>query len=154
VRLGSTRIEELPPGPFVFLVGAVGGVLQVIPEFLSEYFGIASALSGQLVVNLAAIVLWWTAVRRRRSSVWWTAWHLTLALALAQVLAVLLSLAIVNVRVPLADLVWPMLTALLGLSPIRFLGSAVLVAVGRLLPGSGTLARPRAPTPNDPAAVT
>jgi hypothetical protein len=34
----------------------------------------------------------------------------------------------------------PLLTAVLGMSPFRFLGALALVAMGRLLPGSGKLA--------------
>jgi hypothetical protein len=72
----------------------------------------------------AAILVGWVAVRRRRYSIWWTAWHLSLALAVADLLQMGLGFADASILVR---------------SPFRFLGSAVVVAFARLLWGNDPL---------------
>ena len=138
MRLGLNDIERLTPAPFILFVGATGGVLQNLPSMWGRE-SIAIALVTQVGVDGAAVLLWWAAVRRRRFSVWRTAWHLMLALDLSHVISFLLALSSIGMHFK-ASWAIPLLTAVLGMSPFRFLGALALVAMGRLLPGSGKLA--------------
>jgi hypothetical protein len=138
MRLDLNEIERLPPAPFILFVGATGGVLQALPSIWGRDH-IAIGLVTQVGVQGAALLLWWVAVRRRRFSVWRTALHLMLALDLAHVIGLLLSLSSVGMQFK-ASWATPLLSAVLGMSPFRFLGALALVAMGRLLPGSGKLA--------------
>ena len=102
----ALAVEELAPARFILLVGAVGGVLQSIPVFFHGSTNVASARLAQLVVVLgvsllwwtAAALLWWIAVQRRRFSIWRTAWEVTLALALADLLVSALSLVVASIE--------------------------------------------------------
>jgi hypothetical protein len=171
MRLRPTQLEELAPAPFIVIVGLAGGVLQGIPRFFLGNGSNAEARSAQLVVVGAfsllwwagAFLLWWAAVRRRRFSVWKTAWHLTLALSLAQLLDLALGLVVASIETNgaiVTALIHAPLSAsssslvlVLILGPIRFLGSALLVAFGRQLPERGSPTAPRPLTSTDPEAV-
>ena len=171
MRLSPTQLEELAPAPFILIVGLAGGVLEGIPRFFLGNGSSAEGRSAQLVVVGAfsllwwagAFLLWWAAVRRRRFSIWKTAWHLTLALSLAQLLDLSLALVVASIETkgayvealmhaPLSMSLSNLLLVLI-LSPIRFLGSALLVAFGRQLPERGSPNTPRPLTSTDPKAV-
>ena len=170
MRCRPTQLEELAPAPFIVVVGLVGGVLQGMPRFFLGNGSSTEARSAQLVIVAAfsvlwwagALLLWWVAVRRRRFSIWKTAWHLTLALSLAEVLDLALALAAASIQTKgaiveaLVHAPLSMSLSSLGLvlfrSPIRFLGSALLVAFGRQLPERDNPAAPR-PLSSHPQAL-
>lgn len=156
MRLVPTQIEELSSTSFVLIVGMTFGVLQTVRELPGLQTTVAGPLLVQLILTLAAVFVWWAAVRRRRFSVWWAAWHLVLAWDLADVLAVGATVARfrVHIHTPWLDVIENTFSPLLVLSPIRFLKSAVLLAVGRLLPGSAKLVDSRPLAPNDSTAVS
>src|SRR5262249_34174662 len=89
---------------------------------------------------------------RRRFSVWKTAWHVTLALALADGIDTLLAYALASIETKgayveaLGRADWSAVAApvviLLIKSPIRFVGSAMLIALGRGLPRGGGVEAP------------
>ena len=171
MRLSPTQLEELAPAPFIITVGVGGGVLQGIPHFFLGNGSSTTARPAQLAIVgvfsllwwAGAFLLWWAAVRRRRFSIWKTAWHLTLALSLAQLLDQALGLVVASIETKGAiveALIHAPLSAsssglvlVLILSPIRFLGSALLVAFGRQLPERGSPTTPRPLTSTDPEAV-
>jgi hypothetical protein len=167
-----TQIEELTPAPFILLVGFVGGVLQGVPHFIVGTSTSTDARIVQMVVFdvlsvlwwAAALLLWWVAVRRQRYSVWSTAWHVTLALVLADVLG--LALGYVNAsietngaflealaRAPVSFSTSGLVVVLIR-CPIRYLGSALVVFLGRRLPGHTNSAGPRPSMSTDPKAIT
>ena len=156
-----TKIEALSATPFILVVGLVGGVLQGIPHF---FLGSSSRTDMRIVQMIvfdvisvlwwaAVLFLWWLAVRRRRYSVWTIAWHVTLALVLADVLG--LALGYLNaaietngafvealVRAPLSFSTSGLVVVLVR-CPIRFLGTALVVYLGRNLPGQSNPVSPR-----------
>jgi hypothetical protein len=166
-----TQIEELSPAPFILLVGLVGGVLQGVPHFI---VGISDSTNGRIVQMVvfdlisvlwwtAALLLWWVAVRRRQFSVWSTAWHVTLALVLADVLGLALGYVDAAIRTngaflealaraPLSFSTSGLIVVLIR-CPIRFLGSALVVFLGRRLPGHANPVAPRASMSTDSEAV-
>ena len=173
MRLLSTQIEELAPLRFILAVALAAGGLDSIPTFFSGHGNSAGGRSIQLVAVAAISVLWlaagmfllWGAVRRRSYSVWRIAWHLTLALALGDVLAFALTFAAASidtqgayvtayVHAPLSVTVPGLLAPTLLRSPIRFLGWAAAVALGRLWLGSARPFAPRSLTSRDREAVT
>ena len=163
-----TKIEALATAPFILVVGSVGGVLQGIPHF---FLGSSSRTDMRIVQMVAfdvisvlwwaaALLLWWVAVRRRRYSVWSTAWHVTLALVLADVLGLALGYLDASIetngafvealaRAPLSFSTSGLVVVLIR-CPIRFLGSALVVYLGRQLPGHTSPVAPRA----NPKAAT
>lgn len=163
-----TQIEELSPAPFVLLVGFVGGVLQGIPHFFLASSSSRDARIVQMVVFdvisvlwwAAALLLWWVAVRRRQFSVWSTALQVTLSLVLADVLGLALGYLDASIetngafleaiaRAPLSFSTSGFVVVLIR-CPVRFLGSALVVFLGRRLPG---LAVPRPSMSTDREAV-
>lgn len=172
VRLLSTRFEELAPTRFVLVVGFAAGVLQGVPTLLVGNTSSTGTRSIHLVVAAttvlwwcAAVLLWWAAVRRRRVSVWRTAWHVMLGWALGDMLASALAFVAASIdthgafvsayahaslSATLPGLVVPTILR----SPIRFLGSAMLIAFGRYLLRSAAPFAPHSLTPRDPEAVT
>jgi hypothetical protein len=152
VRLTLSQIEEPAPTPFVLLVGMIGGVLQSIPS-LATQGSTAGALVASLIVGVAAVGLWWVSVRRRRFSVWRTAWHLTLALDLAHMLALSFVLVRIPGKLPVSwlDTSETILMTVVALSPLRFSAATVLLAFGRMLPGSGLPVVPQPLAPSHPA---
>jgi hypothetical protein len=172
MRVLPTQIEQLPPAPFILGVSLAGGVLQGIPGFFLEHTDGTGARVAQLVVAVgisvvwwaAAVLLWWTTVRRRQFSIWKTAWHVTLALALADVLGLALGYVSASiethgafvealVHAPLSASTSGLSFIVLIRSPIRFLGAAMVIALGRRLPGSGGLVDHRPLASADPEAV-
>lgn len=155
----STGLEDLSPGRFILLVAVIGGVLHSYPGSYLEQATARTIVALAIVTDAAAVLLWWIAVRRRRFSVWKTALHVMLALDLADALALLLSIAMLSLDVRehlLSTLVQQPLSTSLGelvppyvvVSAIRFVGAAVLVAIGRRLPGSRqSIAEQRGPMP-------
>jgi len=138
VRLDPNAVEKIGPVPFVLFVAVVGGGLQSAGEFAPK--NAAGALGAFLILNCAAVVLWWVSVRRRRWSVWSTACQLALALGLAQIISfalVIPRLVPADVHLQWLDVSKTELFTQLWLSPIRFVAASLLVAFGRLLPGSG-----------------
>lgn len=167
-----TQIEQLAPASFILVVGMAGGALRGIPPFfLPTTDGTGAHVAQFVVVALAsalwwaaAILLCWTSARRRGFSTWTTAWHVTLGLALADVLGLALGYAFASIishgAFVDALLHAPSSAALsnLGLilirSPVRFLGAAMLIALGRQLPGTGSPVVPRPLAATDPEATT
>jgi len=153
MRRIATQIEALEAAPFILLLGLVGGALQGIPHFLFDGVcapgpRLAVLLVGGISAVLwwtAALFLWWIAVRRRRWSLWTTAAHVTLGLALADVLTSALGMvaASIDTNGRLAELIardlWNVAEANLVLpllrSPLWFFGAVVAVALGRHLSG-------------------
>jgi hypothetical protein len=173
MRVLPSQIEQLAPAPFILGVSLAGGVFQGIPGFFLGNTGGTGARAAQIVVAVgisvmwwaAAALLWWAAVRRRQFSTWKSAWHVTLALALADVLGLALGYAAASIETHGAFVEAlihaPLSTSSSGLSfivlirsPIRFLGAALLIALGRRLPGSGGLVDHRRLASADPEAVT
>lgn len=161
MRSPATVAEELAPVPFVLLAGGAGGIMLGASALPVVQESTASAIVVRLLLGLIMILVWWAGVRRRRFSVWRTAWHLMLAWDVAHVLGLLLVVAIVGARGDMrAGTPWPesvgiVLSALIVLSPVRFMMSAALVARGRRsLPGSGGPVVPESLTPSDHAAAT
>jgi hypothetical protein len=137
-RLGLNELEKIAAVPFILFAGLVGGGLQSLGEFARNGTG---ALVAFFIVIGAAVVLWWASVRRRRYSVWRAAFHLTVAMALSQVISFALVVPRTahaeGVQIDWLNAIEQVLWVQLALSPIRFIGAALLVALGRLLPGSG-----------------
>jgi hypothetical protein len=151
VRSLLDQVEGLSPTRFVLFIGAVGGVLQSIPVFFHGTTNVATARVGQIVLVLgihllwwtAAALLWWLAVQRNRFSIWLTALHVTLALALADLLVAALSLVAASIethgeivdalrRAPSTAMIGPFGPTLLR-SPLWFVEALVLLALGRLV---------------------
>ncbi len=172
MRRLSRHIECLAPAPFMLLIGAVGGVIQGIPRFFLGSAGRTGAHLGEFVLVAvasvlwwaAALLLWWIAVRRRRWSIWKTAGHVTVGLALANVLDIALATVVASIetngvfagaiaRAPLT-FASPNLVLVLIRSPLWFLGSAMLLALGRHLAGGEHLAAPSQSQSSHPEAVT
>jgi hypothetical protein len=153
MRRIAAQVEALSAVRFVLLVGLVGGALQGMPRFLLSGTAAPGAhLAGLLVVGVSAVFsltaaafLWWIAVRRRRWSLWTTAAHVTLGLALADVLASALGMVAgsIDTNGRLAQLIardpWNFASSSLVLplmrSPLWFFGAATTVALGRHLSG-------------------
>lgn len=169
MRFFATQLEALAPASFIIVVGLAGGVLQGVPSFFfqstsSVHVAQVAALAVISVLWWAAAVLfWWIAVRRRRYSIWKTAWHVTLAWALADVLELGLDLVHTSIqtkgafveavaRTPL-DFALTNLELILIRSAVRFLGAVILVALGRQLPGSDNHVAPQPSTSTNPEAI-
>jgi hypothetical protein len=152
VPLVAEPIEQLSATAFVLTVGLAFGVLQTVRGLVSNSPYVETVIALQVIIMLSAGFVWWAAVRRRRFSVLRAALHLVLAWDFADVLSATLTLAPLRdqIHMPLRDLVENVLSPYLVLSPIRYVPLAVLVAVGRLLPGSGRLIDSRVVTPGDP----
>lgn len=150
VRAFIRSMEVLAPGQFILLVGFGAGLLQGVPAFLlagstANRAILAVTFAGLSLLSLAgAVLVWWIAVHRRQFSYWRTAWHLTLALALGDLLAAALALVdafnqsngeyiSLYVNAPLSTTMPSLLAPILLRSPFRLLGSALLVALGRSL---------------------
>jgi len=149
VRLSLSRLEELTAVPYILFVGMTWGVLVILPSFAAPTGrpGFVTALLVGAATGGGAVLLWWASVRRRRFSVWASALHATLALALADAVAMALGLSFAHapgeipatVRVLSRHNLMLTFEVILALSPVRFVAAAVLLAFGRLLPGSGRL---------------
>ena len=95
MRRITSHIERLAAPPFILLVGLVYGAIQGVPRFwLSGGVGTGLHLAQFVIVGVtsvlwwtAALLLWWISVRRRGWSLWTTAAHVTLGLALGDVLS-------------------------------------------------------------------
>mgnify|MGYP006137182865 CR=1 FL=1 len=90
VRATLRRIETLAPVPFVLLVAIVAGLLRSVGS-IAQPRGLA-ALGLGLLLAAAAGILWWVAVRRRQHSLWSIALQLTIAIALADLIALTIVL--------------------------------------------------------------
>lgn len=172
MRRIAAHIEALAAIPFILLLGLVGGAIQGIPRFFLGGTGASGPHFAQFLVVAISAVLWWTAalllwwvsVRRRRWSLWRTAAHVTLGLALADVLTSALGMVIASigtsgmfattiVREPLtfasSNLVLPLVR-----SPLWFLGAAMAVALGRHLSGGQRTVAASQSTATPPDPVT
>jgi hypothetical protein len=142
-------LENLTPGQFILLVGLGAGILRGVPGFLlpgsiaKPAAAVAMAALSLLALS-GAVLVWWIAVHRRRFSWWKTAWHLTLALALGDLLGFAMAFVDASMQsngefissyftAPLSTTMPGLLAPTLLRSPIRFLGSALLIALGRSL---------------------
>jgi hypothetical protein len=145
VNIVPAAIEKLEPVPFVLLGGAVYAVLEAISSSAVAQRSVASQLVLMILLDLAMVFFLWAGVRRRRFSVWWSAWQLTLAWDLGNAWSSLIVLQMFDVRLKMSwlDFVENLLSVILALSVFRFVEAAAAVAIGRLLPGSGTAAAPR-----------
>jgi hypothetical protein len=169
VRLLTARLEKLPPTQFILLVGLAAGVLDGVPTLLvgntssagTRPIHLLAVAATTVLWWCAAVLLWWVAVRRRRVSVWKTAWHVMLGWALGDVLALALAFVAASidthggfvnayVHAPLSATLPGLVGPTLLRSPIRFLGSAVLVAFGRYLLRSAGPSTPHSLTSGDP----
>ncbi len=172
MRRITARAEQLAAAPFVLLVGLGGGAVRGVPRLLLGGTGEVDSRAALAVVLGAATVLWWTAalllwwiaVRRRRWSVWRTATHLTLGLALADVLTTSLGMVAASIgtngmfaeaamRDPMA-IALPNLVLTLIQLPMWFVGSVVAVALGRHLTGVEQGSAASRPTATEPGTVT
>ncbi len=153
MRRIATQIEALEAVRFILLLGLVGGALQTIPRFLLDGMSAPGPrLAGLLIGGISAVLwwtaamfLWWIAVRRQRWSLWTTAAHVTLGLALADVLTSALAMVAtsINTNGRFAELIardsWNIAESNLVLpllkSPLWFLGAVVAIALGRHLSG-------------------
>ena len=148
MRAILTRPEEIGSLRFILLVGLAAGLLPAIPRFLFANTTVSGApLVVAFIINLVwwagAFLVLWIAIRRRQSSIWRVACDLTLALALGDVLELGLSLVVSSIQTkgaivePFArtgvDVALTNLELILIRSPIRFMASAMLIALGRYL---------------------
>ena len=149
MRRLAAQIEELSAVRFIVVIGLVGGAVQGVPRFfLTSSRGLALlpfVLIGLTAVLLwtAALVMWWVAVRRRRWSLLATATHITLGLAIADLLTDALSLVISSIEsqgviaTALMQQPWTFISSNLLVTAIRcpvwFVAAAVTVAIGRHL---------------------
>lgn len=147
----SARIEALEPGRFVLLIGLVAGAIQGMPRVVvsgadSSRFRIAPFLPIGITAAhwwTTVLLVWWIAVRRRQSSLWATAVHLTLAWVIADTLAAALGMLAASVdthgafAVAIADHLESVIISNLTLTLLRslpwFLGAALAIALGRSL---------------------
>lgn len=145
------QIEALGATHFILLVGLIAGAIQGVPRlFLGNTEAAPSWLILLPVVGAtealswtAALLLWWIAVRRRQSSLWVIAAHVTLGLALADLLAAALGVVVASINThgkfaaiiahQPGNFIFSNLTFTLLRSPLWFLGSALLIAIGRHL---------------------
>lgn len=172
MRQIATHIEGLAAAPFMLLVGLIGGALQGIPHLMLGGTGGAGPRVTQIVVIgvgtvlwwTAALLLWWIAVRRRRWSLWMTATHLTLGLALAYLLKTALGMVAASIdthgrfaealiRDPLAIAI-PNLVLTIIQIPLWFFGAVTAVALGRHLTGGRQVVAASRSTATPPEAVT
>lgn len=164
MRRLSTYIVGLAPASFSVLVGAVAGVLQGTPLFFVGSTDSTHRHIGQFVFLAitsalwwtAVLLLWWVAVRRRRWTIWKTAGHVTVGLALATMLDMALAAVVASIetkgvfaeavaRAPLMFASSNLVIACIR-TPLWFFGSAILVALGRHLIGGENLIVP-SPSP-------
>lgn len=164
MRALLVQLEQLAPPHFVLAVAGIGAILQGMPSVLLPHTAVA-ALSTAILMGVAAILLWWVAVRRRQFSVWRMAWQLVVALALADTLALGLSLALASIQThgdvaqhlletPVSTFLGAFVPPLLILGGVRFLLAAALLSLGRLLPGSGRVVDAASPAWTHREAVT
>jgi hypothetical protein len=109
-------------------------------------------LETRLLWATAATVLWWLSVRRRQYSVWMAAFQITCVMGLTQIGSFALVTAHVipaNVHLDLLSVSQVEVVTQLELSPLRFVEALLIVALGRLLPGSG-----RAKVAHQPEALS
>ncbi|HEY9225904.1 MAG TPA: hypothetical protein VIP11_04610 [Gemmatimonadaceae bacterium] len=146
------QIERLASARFILLIAAISGTVQAVPVFLhARSLNFATARLGQLAlitsINLVwwigAALLWWFAVRRRQHPIWLTALHVTLGLAVGDILMNSLGFVASSIQtrgefaiafgraLPNA-LSGPVGIALLR-SPFWFVQAVALIAVGRLV---------------------
>jgi hypothetical protein len=163
------QIEALSPAQFILLIGLIAGVLRSVPVFLQTgNVNIAVAHFSQIVVALAlsllwwigAALVWWFAVRRRRYPIWLTALHVTLGVAVADVLASVLAMVAGSIethgailaelgKAPLMAVLSPLELTLLR-SLYWFVEAIALIALGRLvLRMDSLIAPPSIPTHSD-----
>lgn len=153
MRRLSRQIEAWAPARFVLLIGAAGGIIQGIPRFFVRGTGGTGAHFGQFVLIGLASVMWcaaalllsWIAIRRRRWSIWKTATHVTVGLALASVVDMALGAVVASIETrgvfaeALARAPVTFASSNLGLillrSPLWFLISATVILLGRHLTG-------------------
>jgi hypothetical protein len=155
------QIESLAAAPFILLVAAVASTIQALPIFLQVgSLNLATARFAQIALATGigvldwtgAAVLWWFAVRRRQYSILLTAIHVTIAMAVADLLMNGLGFVAASIEtrgefamalgaaLP-AALSGPIGIALLR-SPFWFVEALALVAVGRLVLHMDTLVVP------------
>lgn len=138
MHLSVGGVERLPSVPFVLMAGTIGGVLlSVTGSGTTTGVGTLAAL---LATVAAVVTLWWVTVRRRQHNAWSAGFHIACVIALAQLIA--LALIITGAVAPTEHLQWQdvvskALIPQLVLTPLRFGGAVLLIAVGRRLPGSG-----------------
>lgn len=138
MRLSLRDIEKIAPVPFVILIGMIGGALQGALEFVKT--SVAGGFAAILILGAATAVLGWITVRRRQHNVWSAAFQVVCAIGLSQLvaLALIIPRAVpASVHLEWRDVAINALVPQLILSPTRFVAAAVLVALGRMLPGSG-----------------
>lgn len=105
MRRIAAELERLEPKRFILLIGLVAGAIQGVPRFIVGGASTARApLAPFAIVGVAAVVrwiaavlLWWIAVRRRQSSTWAIAGQVTLGLFIAELFAA--ALAVVNASI-------------------------------------------------------
>ena len=167
------QIEGLAVAPFILLVAAVAGTVQALPLFLySGSINLASARLADvvLVTGLSllswtgAALLWWFAVRRQRYAIWLSALHVTVALAVADLLMSALGFVASSIATrgefaiaiarALPNALWGMVGGALLRSPFWFVQAAVLIAVGRLVLHMDTLMVPPPVSATDRDPVT
>jgi hypothetical protein len=144
MRAFMAQIEQMPVSRFVVVVALIGGILSGAPQIL---VGISSSdhsaqigLAGIRIAGLLA--LGFIAAQRRQSSIWQSAWHVTLGLALGDLVgfAVAFNAASIQSDGEYASAYFqaPLLVTLPGLivptllnTPARMLSAAGVVALVR-----------------------
>jgi hypothetical protein len=162
MRTFFERIEQLTPGQFVGLVASIAGFLFGMPHLL---LGTSTgdrlwpvAVGFGLLTWSAGGLMWWIAIRRQQLSAWRTAWHITMALALADLIgfAFVFIAATLQTDGAYADAYFraPVGTTLPGFlvhtllrTPARLVGGALLVGLGR------AWLRQRRSLPKDPRTL-
>jgi hypothetical protein len=171
VRQRLSQLEALDSAPFILVTGAIGGAVRGIPAFFLSNANVAGARWAQLIVALVlsllswtgAALLWWIAVRRRRFSIWWTACHVTLALAVADLLVTALSFVRASIETK-GEIIFDLGSALptvfvsnLGVTGIRsafwLIEALVLVALGRIVLRMDERDAPQTSLPINPEVV-
>jgi hypothetical protein len=150
-----TQLERLAALPFVLVVAVTAGALAAAPTFFLASIRFPRNLIALLMLDTAlklfwfaaAVLLWWTAVSRRRYTVWSSALQLMAALTLADLVQLALGYVVASIQTKgefvTALLHAPLSASSTGLvmivirSPIWLVGAAALVALGRSLVDSG-----------------
>ena len=158
------RLEQLAPAQFIGLVAVIAGALFGMPQVFIESSNGDRRLwpivvGFRLLMWAAAGLLWWIGMRRQQFSAWRIAWHITIALALADLIAFAMAFMAANnqtdggyadayFRAPLGTTLPGLLVPTLLRTPVRLVGSALVIGLGRMW-----ILRGRRSPPKDPRSL-
>lgn len=128
---------------FSVIAGGVIGVLRSLPVFAAVYLNVGAALVAAAVASIGVLALLWIVIRRREQPLLSGAAQLWGALMVGWVSAAILTHPLAKELAP--DVTWGMIALGVGvgllISPVAIAIGAVIIRLGRLLPGSGKPSR-------------